>query len=96
LAIYRLWGVHAQDRELMQELDLVTCPASAVVHQDRVRRRAVNHTGSAGRDFTADARRCKLVGNITYIPSWAGWLYLATVIDCVNLPRHNLQRPTTT
>jgi len=24
----------------------------------------------------------KLVGDITYIPTWEGWLYLATVIDC--------------
>ena len=24
----------------------------------------------------------KLVGDITYIPTWQGWLYLATVIDC--------------
>jgi transposase InsO family protein len=27
--------------------------------------------------------RCtKLVGDITYLPTWQGWLYLATVIDC--------------
>jgi transposase InsO family protein len=26
----------------------------------------------------------KLVGGITYIPTWQGWLYLATVIDCFN------------
>ena len=24
----------------------------------------------------------KLVGDITYIPTWQGWVYLATVIDC--------------
>ena len=24
----------------------------------------------------------KLVGDITYIPTWQGWLFLATVIDC--------------
>ena len=24
----------------------------------------------------------KLVGDITYIPTWEGWVYLATVIDC--------------
>jgi transposase InsO family protein len=34
------------------------------------------------RDFTADAPGVKLVGDITYIPTWHGWLYLATVIDC--------------
>ena len=35
-----------------------------------------------GRDFTADRPGVKLVGDITYIRSWTGWLYLATVIDC--------------
>ena len=34
------------------------------------------------RDFTADRPGCKLVGDITYIPTWAGWVYLATVLDC--------------
>ncbi len=23
-----------------------------------------------------------MVGDITYVPTWEGWLYLATVIDC--------------
>ncbi len=35
-----------------------------------------------GRDFTADQPGVKLVGDITYIRTWTGWLYLATVIDC--------------
>jgi putative transposase len=34
------------------------------------------------RDFTADAPGRVMVGDITYIPTWQGWLYLATVIDC--------------
>jgi transposase InsO family protein len=34
------------------------------------------------RDFTADAPGQKLVGDITYMPTWEGWVYLATVIDC--------------
>jgi transposase InsO family protein len=34
------------------------------------------------RDFTADAPGVKMVGDITYIPTWQGRLYLATVIDC--------------
>jgi putative transposase len=34
------------------------------------------------RDFTAEQPGTKLVGDITYIRTWAGWLYLATVIDC--------------
>ena len=35
-----------------------------------------------GRDFTAEAPGAKLVGDITYIPTGEGWVYLATVIDC--------------
>ncbi len=34
------------------------------------------------RDFTATEPGHKLVGDITYIPTWQGWLYLATVLDC--------------
>ena len=34
------------------------------------------------RNFTAEAPGTKLVGDITYIATWAGWVYLATVIDC--------------
>ena len=34
------------------------------------------------RDFSADAPGEKMVGDITYIPTWEGWVYLATVIDC--------------
>lgn len=36
------------------------------------------------RDFTAARPGAKLVGDITFIPTWDGWLYLATVIDCFN------------
>jgi transposase InsO family protein len=36
------------------------------------------------RDFTATAPGTKLVGDITYIRTWEGWLYLATLIDCFN------------
>jgi transposase InsO family protein len=34
-----------------------------------------------GRDFTAAAPGQRLVGDITYLPTGEGWLYLATVID---------------
>jgi putative transposase len=35
------------------------------------------------RDFTTDAARInsRWCGDITYVPTWEGWLYLATVID---------------
>jgi putative transposase len=36
-----------------------------------------------GRNFTTDASRInsRWCGDITYIPTWEGWLFLATVID---------------
>ena len=36
------------------------------------------------RDFGADRPGIKVVGDITYIRTWQGWLYLATLIDCFN------------
>ncbi|MDX6254903.1 MAG: putative transposase [Frankiales bacterium] len=35
-----------------------------------------------GRDFTATAPGARLVSDITYIHTWAGFAYRATVIDC--------------
>ncbi len=34
------------------------------------------------RDFTAERPGIKVVGDITYIRTWQGWLYLALLIDC--------------
>jgi transposase InsO family protein len=66
----------------MRELGLVAC-------QPRPWRPVTTRQGHAGpipdlvnRDFTADAPGRKMVGDITYIPTWEGWVYLATVIDC--------------
>ena len=36
------------------------------------------------RDFTAEQVGVKLVGDITYIDTWDGWVYLATVLDCAS------------
>lgn len=69
-------------RAIMRELDLVPC-------QPQPWRPTTTQPGDAaaipdllGRDFTAEAPGRKLVGDITYIPTWQGWLYLASVIDC--------------
>jgi putative transposase len=78
------WGVAAGVelvRRLMRELGLLTCLP---------RPKRFNLTQAAagqvpdlvGRDFTADAPGKKFVGDITYIATGEGWLYLATVIDC--------------
>jgi len=79
------WGVRAGTelvRKLMRELDLVAC-------QPRPWRPVTTRQGQAGpipdlvsRDFSAGVPGQKMVGDITYIPTWEGWVYLATVIDC--------------
>jgi putative transposase len=79
------WGVQAGlelVRALMRELGLVAC-------QPRPWRPATTQQGHAGpipdlvnRDFSAGAPGAKMAGDITYIPAWEGWLFLATVIDC--------------
>jgi len=69
-------------RLVMRELGLVAC-------QPRPWRPTTTIAGDASstpdlveRDFTAAAPGTKLVGDITYIRTWQGWLYLATVLDC--------------
>jgi transposase InsO family protein len=69
-------------RRLMRELGLVAC-------QPRPWRPSTTQQGQAGpipdlvnRDFTAEIPGAKMVGDITYIPTWQGWAFLATVIDC--------------
>lgn len=69
-------------RKLMRELGLEAC-------QPRPWRHSLTEQGPSGpipdlvnRDFTADAPGAKMVGDITYIPTWEGWVYLAAVIDC--------------
>lgn len=69
-------------RALMRKENLVPCGPRPFRH---------SLTDSAGgheipdlvnRDFTAEKPGEKMVGDITYIPTWEGWLYLATVLDC--------------
>ena len=79
------WGVRVGlelVRALMRELGLVAC-------QPRPWRPSTTQQGAAGpipdlvaRDFSAAVPGEKIVGDITYIPTWEGWLYLATAIDC--------------
>jgi transposase InsO family protein len=79
------WGVHAGAelvRKLMRQLGLVAC-------QPRPWRPSTTRQGQAGpipdlvrRDFGAEVPGAKMVGDITYIATWQGWAFLATVIDC--------------
>ncbi|MFJ8391187.1 IS3 family transposase, partial [Streptomyces sp. NPDC094438] len=69
-------------RALMRELGLVPCqprPWRLTTVADDT---APSTPDLMARDFTADAPGRKLVSDITYIHTWAGFLYLATVIDC--------------
>jgi putative transposase len=69
-------------RSIMRAEGLVACqprPYRATTTPDDA---AAATADLVARDFTADAPGVKLVGDITYIPTWQGWLYLATVIDC--------------
>ena len=78
------WGMIASPelvRQLMRTLGLVPC-------QPRPKRWSLTQAAAGtlpdlvGRNFTAEAPGEKLVGDITYIKTGEGWLYLATVIDC--------------
>jgi transposase InsO family protein len=69
-------------RKLMRRMGLVAC-------QPKPWRPVTTRQGQAGpipdlvnRDFTAAAPGEKMVGDITYVPTWQGWAFLATVIDC--------------
>lgn len=80
------WGVPAGPelvRSVMRELGLEPC-------QPRPWRFSLTEGDGqehdipdlVNRDFAAGAPGEKMVGDITYIPTWQGWVYLATVIDC--------------
>ncbi|MEU7768212.1 IS3 family transposase, partial [Nocardia sp. NPDC049190] len=79
------WGTMADPetiRTIVRELGLIAC-------QPRPFRPVTTLAGDAAdlpdlvrRDFTATAPAAKLVGDITYIRTWEGWLFLATVLDC--------------
>jgi len=70
-------------RSIMREHDLIPC-------QPRPFRTTTDSDPNSDpvvpdllqRDFTADRPGIKFVGDITYIHTWQGFVYLATVIDC--------------
>jgi putative transposase len=70
-------------RQYMRELGLEPCQPKPWRHS------LTEQDGQAGpipdlvnRNFTASKPGEKMVGDITYIDTWEGWVYLATVIDC--------------
>lgn len=69
-------------RGIMRQLGLVPCQPQPWRPTTTLGGDAAPIPDLLGRDFCAQAPGTKLVGDITYIPTWEGWLYLATVIDC--------------
>jgi transposase InsO family protein len=66
---------------LMRELGLRACQPRAWKRTTVPGEELVTSPDLIGRDFTAPAPGQKLVGDITYLRTGEGWLYLATVID---------------
>lgn len=70
-------------RSIMRELGLEPCqpkPWRLSLTEGDGQEHHIPDLGN--RDFTADAPGVKMVGDITYVETWEGWVYLATVIDC--------------
>lgn len=83
-ALARL-GRHADPqtvRSVMAERGLLACQPRAKGPKTTISSDAGTIPDLLRRDFTATAPGHKLVGDITYVRTWQGWVYLATVLDC--------------
>ncbi len=67
--------------DLMRELGLRACQPRAYKRTTLPGEEPVASPDLIGRDFTAAAPGQRMVGDITYLRTGEGWLYLATVID---------------
>lgn len=70
-------------RQIMRDEDLIPCqprPFRTTTKADAEAAAVIPDL--LNRDFTAQAPGTKFVGDITYIHTWEGFVYLATVIDC--------------
>ena len=67
--------------DLMREQGLRACQPRAYKRTTLPGEQPVTSPDLIGRDFTAAAPGQRLVGDITYLRTGEGWLYLATVID---------------
>lgn len=79
------WGYEVDDetvRSIMRAEGLVACLPRPWRPTTTVAGDAADLPDLVKRDFTAPEPATKLVGDITYIRTWEGWLYLATVLDC--------------
>ncbi|WP_326631470.1 IS3 family transposase [Nonomuraea fuscirosea] len=69
-------------RTLMREQGLVPAQVRAFRPATTIQGDYRGIPDLVGRDFTAERPGVKLVGDVTYVRTWEGFLYLATVIDC--------------
>lgn len=69
-------------RSIMAELGLVACQPRPYKVTTTPGEEADAPADLVLRDFSAAEPGTKLVGDITYVATWEGWVYLATVIDC--------------
>lgn len=69
-------------RAIMAERGLVACQPRPRGPRTTIPADSKGLPDLVRRDFTAAEPGCKLCGDITYVPTWQGWVYLATVLDC--------------
>ena len=69
-------------RSIMRELSLEAAQPRAKVRTTVPAEDLDERPDLVGQDFTADEPGRKWCGDITYISTWAGFVYLATVLDC--------------
>ena len=69
-------------RSIMRDLGLKAAQPRAKVRTTVPAQDLGERPDLLGRDFTADEPGKKLCGDITYVRTWAGFIYLATVLDC--------------
>ena len=74
VGLVRVW-------RLMRTLGIAGRHPRAYNQTTRRGRKPVDAPDLIGRDFTAAAPDLRWCGDITYIRTWQGWAYLATVID---------------
>lgn len=67
---------------IMRELGLEAAQPRAKVRTTVLAEDLDERPDLVGQDFTADEPGRKWCGDITYVRTWAGFVYLATVLDC--------------
>lgn len=78
-------GVHCDPqtvRGVMQERGLVACQPRRRARTTVPAKDVDTRPDRVQRSFTAEAPGMRWVGDITYISTWEGFIYLATVLDC--------------